>query len=197
MDKIKIGVVGIHRGGTYVKVFHNTGRSEITAICDLDEAHLEAARQEAEELQARHEEAVRRIDHAEKIAAPEDQYRITDARTKLHRMERHQLMQASKLQQIIRDVERAGTECIRFEKPALVSAEVENGMFLQETMDVLLRRDDLNMKTIEALWPRMVCPGNTLTIKQTMKVIRRAPVDKQAPLMSLVYAMLEAAMKEV
>jgi hypothetical protein len=30
-----------------------------------------------------------------------------------------------------------------------------------------------------------------------MKVIRRAPVDKQAPLMSLVYAMLEAAMKEV
>jgi predicted dehydrogenase len=46
MDKIKIGVVGIHRGGTYVKVFHNTGRSEITAICDLDEAHLEAARQE-------------------------------------------------------------------------------------------------------------------------------------------------------
>ena len=46
MDKIKIGVVGIRRGGTYVKVFHNTGRSQITAICDLDEAHLEAARQE-------------------------------------------------------------------------------------------------------------------------------------------------------
>ena len=46
MDKIKIGVVGIRRGGTYVKVFHNTGRSEITAICDLDAGHLEASRQE-------------------------------------------------------------------------------------------------------------------------------------------------------
>ncbi len=168
-----------------------------TAAMDMLYDALEAAQQEAETLQARYDEAVRRIDHAEKIAAPEDQYRITDARTKLHRMERHQLMQANKLQQIIQDVERAGAEGIRFEKPALVSAEVENGMFLQEMMDALLRRDDLSMKTIEALWPRMVCPGNTLTIRQTMKVIRRAPVDKQAPLMSLVYAMLEAAMKEV
>lgn len=46
MDKIKIGVVGIRRGGTYVKVFHNTERSEIAAICDLDSQHLAAAQQE-------------------------------------------------------------------------------------------------------------------------------------------------------
>ena len=46
MDKIKIGVVGIRRGGTYVKVFHNTDRSQITAICDLDENHLAASQQE-------------------------------------------------------------------------------------------------------------------------------------------------------
>lgn len=46
MEKIKIGVVGIRRGGAYVRVFHNTDRSEITAICDLDEGHLAAAQEE-------------------------------------------------------------------------------------------------------------------------------------------------------
>ena len=46
MEKIKVGVVGIRRGGVYVRVFHNTDRSEITAICDLDEGHLAAAQEE-------------------------------------------------------------------------------------------------------------------------------------------------------
>ena len=64
---------------------------------DMLHTALEATRQECEELQARHDEAVRRIDHAESIASQEDQYRITDARTKLKRMERHQLMLDSKL----------------------------------------------------------------------------------------------------
>ncbi len=46
MEKIKIGVVGIRRGGTYVKVFHNSDRSEITAICDLDANNLAASQKE-------------------------------------------------------------------------------------------------------------------------------------------------------
>lgn len=46
MEKIKVGVVGIRRGGAYVRVFHNTDRSMITAICDLDEGHLAAAQEE-------------------------------------------------------------------------------------------------------------------------------------------------------
>lgn len=46
MDKIKIGVVGIRRGGTYVKVFHHSDRSEITAICDTDPNNLAAAAEE-------------------------------------------------------------------------------------------------------------------------------------------------------
>lgn len=40
MSKIKIGVVGISRGDTYVKAFHRNERSEITAICDLREDNL-------------------------------------------------------------------------------------------------------------------------------------------------------------
>jgi hypothetical protein len=36
-----------------------------------------------------------------------------------------------------------------------------------------------------------------MTIKQCMKAIRRGEVDKSAPLMSLVQAIVENAMKEV
>jgi len=43
MDKIKIGVVGIRRGGTYVKVFHHSERSEIAAICDTNPESLAAS----------------------------------------------------------------------------------------------------------------------------------------------------------
>lgn len=46
MSKIKIGVVGIRRGGAYVKAFHRSDRSEITAICDLSEHNLAASAEE-------------------------------------------------------------------------------------------------------------------------------------------------------
>ncbi|NLD86961.1 MAG: Gfo/Idh/MocA family oxidoreductase [Clostridiales bacterium] len=41
MDKLKVGVVGIRRGGNYMKNFGRGDRSEITAICDLNETSLE------------------------------------------------------------------------------------------------------------------------------------------------------------
>ena len=40
MKKYKIGVAGIRRGSAYVKAFHTGERSEITAICDLNEHSL-------------------------------------------------------------------------------------------------------------------------------------------------------------
>lgn len=167
------------------------------AAMDMLHTALEAARQECEELQARHDEAVRRIDHAESIASQEDQYRITDARTKLKRMERHQLMLDSKLCRIQEDVAQADAEGLRFDKPAMTPAPTENDMFLPELADMLLHREKLTRASVEALWPRMVCPGNTLTIKQCLKAIRRAKVHRDAPLESFVQAMIEYAMKEV
>lgn len=168
----------------------------VSAMDMLHQA-LDAAQQESDELRARYDEAVRRIDHAESIAAEADQYRITDARTKLKRMERHQLMLDSRLARIQQDVAQANAEGLRFDKPAIAPAAAENDMFLQEAAEVILQRDKLTRKTVEALWPRMVSPGNTLTIRQTMKVIRRAPVDRRDPLMSLVTALMLSAMKEV
>ena len=167
------------------------------AAMDMLYTALDAAQAEADELRSRHEEAVRRIDHAEKIASDVDQYRITDARTKLQRMERHQLMVESKLSRVQEDAARFEAEGLRFDKPAMASAPTENDMFLQEAADMLLQRDKMTRRTVENLWPRMVRPGNTMTIKQCMKAIRRGEVDKSAPLMSLVQEIVENAMKEV
>ncbi len=168
-----------------------------TAAMDMLYAAQEAAQQECDELKARYEEAVRRIDHAESIAAEEDQYRITDARTKLGRLERHQLMVNAKLAHIDRDVERATAEGLRFDKPAMPPAPAENEMFLPEAAALLLQRDKLTRKAVDGLFADMVRPGATLTIKQTMKDIRRAPVNGDDPLASLIQALVRSAMKEV
>lgn len=157
----------------------------------------EAAQQEFDELHERYDEAVRRIDHAESIAADVDQYRITDARTKLKRLERHLLMVNSKLRYITEDVARATAEGLRFDKPAMAPAAVENSMFLPEMGNLLFQRDKLNRKAIDSLWADMVCPGTTRNIKQTLKAIRRAPVNREEPLTSLIQALVLKSMKEV
>lgn len=166
------------------------------AVMDMLSMALDAAQSESDELHARYDEAVRRIDHAEKIAAEEDQYRIADARTKLKRMERHQLMVDSRLNLIRADVERANAEGVRFDKPAMVPGPTENSMFLPEAAELLLRRERLTRKTLGSLWPRMVLPGEGMTISKTMKAIRHEKVRRDAPLMSLVKAIMENSMKE-
>ncbi len=167
------------------------------AAMDMLHTAREAAQQECDELRERYAEAVRLIDHAESIAEEKDQYRITDARTKLQRMERHQVMLDSKLETVLQDVAEANAEGLRFEKPAMAPGAAENDMFLQEAADAFLQRDKLTKKNVETLWPKMVRPGDTSTIQQAMKAIRRSPADRSAPLMSLVQALMAASMKEV
>ena len=97
----------------------------------------------------------------------------------------------------VQDVERAIAEGLRFDKPAMPPAPAENAMFLPEAATLLLQRDKLNRKAIDGLFADMVCPGKTLTIKQMMKDIRRAPVNRQEPLASLLQALVRSSMKEV
>jgi len=164
---------------------------------DMLHAALDAARQEAEELRARHDEAVRRIEHAEKIASEEDQYRITDARIKLRRMERHQLMLDSKLACVQGDVEAANAAGLRFVKPAAAAGAPENHMIAPEAADLLLLGSKLTCSVVERLWPKLVCPGSTVSLKQCLKDTRHADADKESPLASFVEAMIKCAMKEV
>ena len=42
MSKLKVGVVGVSRGGSYMMKYANNARTEVTAICDLDQKRLEA-----------------------------------------------------------------------------------------------------------------------------------------------------------
>ena len=70
-------------------------------------------------------------------------------------------------------------------------------MFRQEAAEMLLKREKMTRKAVEALWPSMVGPGMTPTVKQCVKSLRKAETDKSAPLMSLMQAMVEYAMKEV
>lgn len=167
------------------------------AAMDMLTAAQLSAQEESNALHARYAEAVRRIDHAESIAAPEDQYRITDARTKLKRMEQHQLMLDSRLKRIEEDVARARQEGLRFAKPELPAAPAENAMLLPEVAENLLLRDRLTRKYVEALWPRMVLPRETFTWKQTLRRLRRAPAAPDSPVLSLLTALMENAMKEV
>ena len=41
MEKLKVGVVGVSRGNAYLRAFSLGERSEVTAICDLDQSRLE------------------------------------------------------------------------------------------------------------------------------------------------------------
>ena len=167
------------------------------AAMEMLYAANEAAQQERDALRERYEEAVRRIDHAETIAAPEDQYRITDARTKLARMERHRVMLESKCEQIQGDVAQAESEGLRFDHPAMTPAPAENHMFLPEMGELLLNKDRLSAGMVDKLWSRMVLPGQTGSLRQCLRATKHVKVRQDAPLAGFIQAMIESAMKEV
>lgn len=167
------------------------------AAMDMLYDALDAARQESRDLHDKYDEAVRRIDHAESIASPEDQYRITDARTKLRRMEHRQTMLDSRLKRIEEDVAQAEADGLRFEKPSLTPGPVENGIIPPDMAERLLHRDQLNRRSLRAIWPGLVRPQQTMSYQQTLRHLRRAPADAASPLMSLLTALMESAMKEV
>lgn len=161
----------------------------------LQEA-LDKANQEGEELRERYIEANRRIDHAETIAAPEDMYRITDARTKLDRMVRHQQLLDAREDFILADAEKASGEALRYVKPAL-SGEGKGGLFHEKLLTKLRRMDKrLTPADVEGIWADMVLPADGRSLKEALKLLKRACVNENMPVLSLLEAMLQSAMKE-
>lgn len=167
------------------------------AAMQLMQEALTAAEAECAELHDRYDEANRRIDHAERIAAPEDQYRITDARTKLERMERHQQVLEAKTAYIRADAERAASPEARCAKPAVMGAAQPDGLFSAQLTGRLLQERRLTRKDVEAMWGFIVLPGDGMPFKQTLKRMKRAEVDPAAPVMSLLYALIIHSMGEV
>ena len=161
----------------------------------LQEA-LDDANRESEELRARYIEANRRIDHAEAIAAPEDLYRITDARTKLDRMVRHQQLLDARADFILADVEKASGQALRYARPALSGAAV-GGLFHEGLTAKLCRAEKrLRPADVEGIWASLVTPADGRSLKEALKKIKKAEVNEAAPVMSLLRALLQSAMKE-
>ena len=90
---------------------------------------LEKAESENDRLIRDYAEAIRRIAQAEAVVKPSERFRIDDAKTKLKRMERHKQMAAGMCEMLRHDAQEMRDGQLRFEKPTLISAAPENGLF--------------------------------------------------------------------
>lgn len=171
------------------------GGAAAIRLLQQEQARVEA---ESAELQARYDEANRRIDHAEKIAAPEDHYRITDARTKLERMVRHQRALDAQMTFVTGDIARALEDGGRYSKPVLIGTECGNGLFHPDLTDRLLRQErSIRARDVKAAYPNLVQPADGRTLKQTLKRLGKARVCAVAPAVSLLRAIILESMEEV
>lgn len=151
---------------------------------------------EREELQDRYAEAVRRIEFAEQIAAPEDRYRIDDARTKLERMVRHQRALDAKAAFIEEDVAAAVEGTQRYGAPLLPGRPGGNGLFHPALTDKLFRQDRATRKRDAVKgYPLLLQPADGRTLGETLKRLRKATVHPGAPLISLLRAIILEAME--
>lgn len=46
MEKLKVGLVGVHRGTGYGHIFNNYHRTEVAAVCDINEARMKEVARE-------------------------------------------------------------------------------------------------------------------------------------------------------
>lgn len=164
------------------------------AIMEMLQDALEAAQADSQTQLERYNEANRRIDHAETIAADEDQYRITDARTKLRRMERHQVMLDGRKARIEQDIAQAREQQLRFLRPAMTPAAPDNGIFRADAAERFVRLDLRDRPAVEAAWAQLVLPGDEVTLKAALKAAKKDDVDAQAPVFSLMQALMKHAM---
>lgn len=155
-------------------------------------AHAELAA-----LQARYAEAVRRIEHAEQIAAPEDRYRIDDARTKLERMVRNQRAREAEATFVDEDVAVATGSQQRYSKPALPGRPGGNGLFDPALTEKLFRQDRATRRRDAVKgYPLLLQPADGRTFRETLKRLRKATVHPGAPVISLLRAIILEAMEE-
>jgi len=163
----------------------------------LTQEAQEAAEAAWNELNLRYEEASRRIDHAESIAAPEDQYRITDARTKLERMTRHQQVIGAKAEYIRADAARAASAEMRSAKPQITGNAEPDELFSAAFTGRLLQERRMTRGEVEKMWSAIVLPTDGVSLRQVLRRMKKAKVVRNAPVMSLLAALIINAMGEV
>lgn len=157
---------------------------------------LEKVDAEASRLRRDHDEALRRIEKAETLVTAKDRYRIDDARTKLKRMERHQVMVEAMCEQLREDVAAMRRGEARFLRPALVAQTPENGFFQQEMMDRLRREEPLTRQEVADSFEEMVLPSRTAEFKAMRRALGKKGRKRRCAALRLYLRIMEASLKE-
>ncbi len=168
------------------------GQAALQMVLDA----LKQAESENTRLLHDHAEALRRIEQAEAIVKPSERFRIDDARTKLVRFERHQRMVEGMCTMLRRHAKEMQAAQTRFDKPSLLAAEPENGLFLQGAADRWIRDEAESAYELADWFPHLVCGATTVSLPSALRALRQAPKEKEAPAVWLLICAMEASILE-
>ena len=180
------------------------GAAYLTMLAEA-RASLEA---ESADLHAQAEEAARRIEAAALIAAPEEQHRVANARTKLRRLERHIALVDARLEAVRQEAEEADAPALRMQLPqaARDDALPESGLFRPDALTRFSRltrqetesQNKRDMAALEEAWANLaVGEERGPTVQRVLAEISAQRMDKEAqPTARLLRDVLTRVMKE-
>ena len=181
------------------------GGAAYLAMLAETRASLEA---ESADLHAQAEEAARRIEAAALIAAPEEQHRVANARTKLRRLERHIALVDARLEAVRQEAEEADAPALKMQLPQAAHDDTlpESGLFRP---DVLTRFNRLtqqetesqnkrDMAALEEAWAGLMEDEESgPTVQRVLAEIGAQRPEKEAlPVTRLLRDVLTRVMKE-
>lgn len=156
---------------------------------------LEACQRDADAVRVELWEATRRINQSEKVAEPQEQYRILAARTKLKRMERNLAMQDARTRGVQRDIAAAARQQVRWQGPDIAAEDEETAafglldaevlrQFMALTEEDAARRTRQQQQDAENAFTSLV-PGDTVTVRQVLQGLSRVKAKDEHPLVCL------------
>lgn len=180
------------------------------ALCRMLRACRASLLAEAQYIHGQVGEALRRIGEAEKIAAPEEQHRISTARTRLQRMVRYAAQVDAQLVVVERDLAKAQLAENRIRPPqlSLGAAPAAECLFPRAALESMLAlppvaepdKQQRRLQTaLEEIWPALVLPPreNPTDLSQVLAQLRRKPDPQEPPLGALLRDLMELIMREV
>lgn len=184
---------------------HQMGGAAYLAMLSKTRASLEA---ESADLHAQAEEAARRIEAAALVAAPEEQHRVANARTKLRRLERHIALVDARLESVRLEEEEADAPALKMQLPqaARDDALPESGLFRPDALTRFSRltrqetesQNKRDMAALEEAWAGLVVGEESgPTVQRVLTEISAQRPDKDAPPVArLMMDVLARVMKE-
>lgn len=166
-----------------------------SAAMTIYQETLEGCQRDADSVRVELWEATRRINQSEKVAEPQEQYRILAARTKLRRMERNLAMQDARTRRVSRDIAAAARLQVRWHGPEIDQEEAQTATFGLLDMEALrhimtltdgeaARRSRQQQQEAEDAFTSLV-PGDEITPRRVMQGLGRVKTRDEHPLACL------------